>query len=140
MLNDDGQGRPARDGGAGIARELARINLPLGIYTQFYWKVNLWNLLHFLDLRADAHAQHEIRAYADTLLGVVERWVPFVFEAFQDYVRQAASLSAQQLALVRRALGSAAPLPAGTAGLSPRELRELLLILPELGARLEPPG
>ena len=136
MLNDDGEGNEAEPGRSRIARELARTNLPVGIYTQFYWQVNLWNLLHFLGLRADPHAQYEIRVYAEAMLDVVARWVPVVHEAFRDYVMGAASLSAQQLAVVRAALAGPGPVDAAAMGVSGREARELLDILPELGARV----
>ena len=73
MISDDGQ--------QGLARELARMNLPANIYTQWYWKVDLHNLLHFLRLRADAHAQYEIRVYADAICSIVADWVPFAYAA-----------------------------------------------------------
>ncbi len=63
----------------GLARELARMNLPANIYTQWYWKVDLHNLFHFLRLRADAHAQYEIRVYADAICNVVADWVPAAY-------------------------------------------------------------
>jgi thymidylate synthase (FAD) len=79
---------------AGVAREQARKDLPLSTYTEAYWKIDLHNLLHFLHLRMDVHAQQEIRAYA-TLIGeeIVAMWVPVVWEAFQDYRRLAVHLS-----------------------------------------------
>ena len=92
------------DEGPGLARELARINLPLGIYTQWYWKTNLHNLLHFLALRADPHAQHEIRVYAEAMLETVKAWVPLAHEAFVDCRLEGAELTAKQLAVVRRML------------------------------------
>lgn len=137
MLNETEDGDVADPGRPGIARELARINLPVGVYTQFYWKVDLWNLLRFLGLRADAHAQYEIRAYADELLGVVRRWVPLVHDAFQDYVLNAASFSGQAVALLRAALACDAELDPGAFGVSGRELRELVDALPELAGRLK---
>ena len=140
MLNEDGAGNEAEPGRSRIARELARTTLPVGIYTQFYWQANLWNLLHFLGLRADPHAQYEIRAYADAILGVVAQWVPLTHEAFRDYVVGAASLSAQQLVVVRAALAGAGPLDPAAHGVSGREARELLELLPELSARLAPRG
>ena len=85
MISDDGQ--------RGLARELARMNLPANIYTQWYWKVDLHNLLHFLRLRADAHAQYEIRVYADAICSVVADWVPFAYAAFEDYRLGGATLS-----------------------------------------------
>ena len=77
MISDEGK--------QGLARELARMNLPANIYTQWYWKVDLHNLLHFLRLRADSHAQYEIRVYADEICKLVADWVPFAFKAFEDY-------------------------------------------------------
>ena len=136
MLNQDEDGAPLDPAREGLTRELARTTLPVSIYTQFYWKVNLWNLLHFLDLRADSHAQYEIRVYAEAILDIVARWVPTVHEAFHDYVRNAAPLSAQQLALVRAALASSAPLDPQAFGLSAREARDLADLMPELAPRL----
>ena len=69
----------------GLARELARMVLPANIYTQWYWKIDLHNLLHFLSLRADPHAQYEIRVYAEAMLDVVKRWVPITYEAFMQH-------------------------------------------------------
>lgn len=77
MISDEGQ--------QGLARELARMNLPANIYTQWYWKVDLHNLLHFLRLRADSHAQYEIRVYAEEMCKIVSDWVPFAYSAFEDY-------------------------------------------------------
>lgn len=136
MLNQDENGTPVDPSREGLTRELARTTLPVSIYTQFYWKVNLWNLLHFLDLRADSHAQYEIRVYAEAILDIVARWVPTVHEAFNDYVRNAAALSAQQLALVRAALASPGPLDPAALGLSARETRDLTGLMPELEERL----
>ena len=87
-------------------------------------------------MRADSHAQHEIRVYADAMLGVLARWVPLVAEAFSDYVMHAASLSAQQLALVQQALSTGGALDPKAAGLSERETRELLGLLPALASRM----
>ena len=89
-----------------VARELARINLPLSTYTEWYWKVDLHNLLHFLSLRADPHAQMEIRAYADEMLKIVRFWVPNVYDAFVDYRMDARSFSGQEMAILRRALAA----------------------------------
>nr|AIA10608.1 thymidylate synthase, flavin-dependent [uncultured bacterium] len=87
----------------GVAREQARKDLPLSTYTEAYWKVDLHNLLHFLSLRMDAHAQHEIRAYA-TIIGneIVARWCPLTWEAFIDYRMQATSLSRLEIEVVKR--------------------------------------
>ena len=99
MLNEDENGVTDPDR-AGLARELARMNLTLNTYTQWYWKTNLHNLFNFLRLRADVHAQHEIRVYADALLAITERWVPLSYEAFQDYRMGAVSLSRMALEAV----------------------------------------
>ncbi|MEX0759010.1 MAG: FAD-dependent thymidylate synthase [Tistlia sp.] len=128
LLNAREDGSVLEEGRTGLARELARMNLPVNFYTQWYWKVDLHNLLHFLSLRADAHAQYEIRAYAEVLLDVVRRWVPATFEAFEDYVSGGAQLSRQGLEIVRRLLaGETVEQPAS--GLSPREWRELMATL-----------
>lgn len=136
MLNETEEGTVADPSRTGIAREIARINLPLGIYTQFYWKVDLWNLLRFLSLRADAHAQYEIRAFAATILDIVARWVPIVHEAFQDYMLQSTTLSRQATAVIRAALAADGAVDPGRFGLKGRELRELLQHMPELAPRL----
>lgn len=87
-----------------FARELARINLPTSIYTQWYWKTDLHNLLHFLRLRADSHAQYEIRAYAERISDIVTGWVPLVREAAEDYLFSGAQLSRMELEMVRKML------------------------------------
>jgi thymidylate synthase (FAD) len=111
-----------------VARELARIDLPLSTYTQWYWKIDLYNLFHFLSLRADAHAQYEIRVYAEAMLRTVEAWVPLAYQAFRDYRLGAATLSAQMLAVVRRMLAGEAVEQANS-GLNRREWTELLAAL-----------
>ncbi len=112
----------------GIARELARIVLPVSTYTQWYWKIDLHNLLHFIALRADPHAQYEIRAYAEVLRDIVRRWVPLTAEAFEEYRMGGANLSATALEVVRRMLrGETVTLE--TSGLSAREWRELRSLL-----------
>ncbi|MFZ1415901.1 MAG: FAD-dependent thymidylate synthase [Defluviicoccus sp.] len=114
--------------GLGLARELARINLTLNTYTQWYWKIDLHNLFHFLSLRVDPHAQYEIRVYAEAMLETVRRWVPLATQAFLDYRLGALSLSAPALAVVRRMLKGEA-VTAETSSLSPREWRELMAAL-----------
>jgi thymidylate synthase (FAD) len=94
----------SQDGQQGLARELARMNLPANIYTQWYWKVDLHNLFHFLRLRADAHAQYEIRVYADAICRVVADWVPIAYRAFEDYRLGGVSLSAKAVEVLRRRL------------------------------------
>jgi thymidylate synthase (FAD) len=85
-----------------VARELARMNLTLNYYTQWYWKVDLHNLMHFLALRADPHAQYEIQVYAKVLLEILARWVPFAYEAFLEYRINGAFFSASALEVIQR--------------------------------------
>ena len=85
MLNQRFDGTTIDENKKGLARELARMNLTLNTYTQLYWKTDLLNLMNFLRLRADHHAQYEIRVYADIMLETVKKWVPITYEAFMDY-------------------------------------------------------
>jgi thymidylate synthase (FAD) len=128
MLNEDASGAPLDPQRQGLARELARMNLTLNTYTQWYWKIDLHNLFHFLSLRADAHAQYEIRVYADAMLDTVAAWVPLACQAFRDYRLGAVTLSAQMLAVVRRMLAGEAVVQADS-GLNRREWAELLAAL-----------
>ena len=128
LLNEDGSGMPIDPTRPGLSRELARINLSLGFYTQWYWKTDLHNLMHFLSLRADPHAQHEIRAYAEAMLGTLERWLPMTRAAFLEYRINAALISATGLAVIRRLLAGEKVEPE-TSGLSRREWRELMAVL-----------
>ena len=128
MLNEDDEGAARDESRQGLARELARMNLTLNAYTQWYWKTDLHNLLHFLSLRADAHAQYEIRVYADAMLKTVEAWVPMAFEAFRDYRMGAVTFSAQMMAILRRMLANEA-VTQETSGLSKREWREMMDML-----------
>ena len=125
---DNYQGMISDDGQRGLARELARMNLPANIYTQWYWKVDLHNLLHFLRLRADAHAQYEIRVYADAICSVVADWVPFAYAAFEDYRLGGATLSETALECVRRMLKGEA-VTQETSGMSKGEWREFEQLL-----------
>lgn len=118
----------------GIARELARMVLPLNAYTQWYWKVDLHNLLHFLRLRHDAHAQYEIRAYAEELFKIVQRWVPLTARAFEEYRLAGAEVSASALTVIRRALAGET-VTRENSGLSAGEWRELEELVPELAGR-----
>ena len=88
----------------GLARELARMNLPMNIYTQWYWKTNLHNLFNFLRLRADSHAQYEIRVYADEILRIISDWVPAAVAAFRDYRLDSVQISGKGLACLKRLL------------------------------------
>ena len=113
----------SQDGQAGLARELARMNLPANIYTQWYWKVDLHNLFHFLRLRADAHAQYEIRVYAEEICKLVADWVPLAYGAFEDYRLGGVQLSSKAIDCVRRMVkGEEVTLE--TSGMSAGEWRE----------------
>lgn len=101
---DHYEGMLSQEGQQGLARELARMNLPANIYTQWYWKTDLHNLFHFLRLRADAHAQYEIRAYAETMCRIVADWVPLAYAAFEDYRLGGVQLSAKGVEALKRRL------------------------------------
>lgn len=124
MLNEDNSGNVIDPSLPGLARELARMNLPVNFYTQWYWKIDLHNLMHFLSLRADPHAQYEIRAYAEVMLEILKKWVPITYEAFMDYRVGAISISAKGLTVVK-ALLKGQHLDQASSGMSPREWREL---------------
>ncbi len=94
----------SQEGQQGLARELARMNLPMNIYTQWYWKTDLHNLFHFLRLRADAHAQYEIRVYAEAIARMVADWVPLAFAAFEDYRMGGVTLSSKAVDVLKRRL------------------------------------
>tara|TARA_B110001454_G_scaffold115901_1_gene108358 strand:+ start:342 stop:1277 length:936 start_codon:yes stop_codon:yes gene_type:complete len=102
LLNENSDGDILDDGKPGVARELARMNLTLNTYTQWYWKIDLNNLLHFLALRADAHAQYEIRVYADIMMDIVKKWVPITYEAFDDYRVGGTELSGKEINLLKK--------------------------------------
>ncbi|MBX9622174.1 MAG: FAD-dependent thymidylate synthase [Alphaproteobacteria bacterium] len=104
LLNEDAEGNILNPEKESLARELARMNLPLNFYTQMYWKIDLHNLMHFLTLRADSHAQYEIRAYADVMLKLLERWVPYTYEAYMQYRKEGARLSKNGLETVKKLL------------------------------------
>lgn len=93
----------------GMAREMARMVVPPNVYTEWYWKVDLHNLLHFLSLRADPHAQMEIRVYADMICEFVRGWCPNVWEAFEDYRMNACTFSATEMKLLRNMIMNGEP-------------------------------
>jgi thymidylate synthase (FAD) len=128
MLNEDDTGAAIDPARQGLARELARMNLSLNFYTQWYWKIDLYNLMHFLSLRADAHAQYEIRVYAEAMIGTLERWVPVTADAFRQHSLGGAHLSAAALAAVRRMLAGES-VTQETSGLGKREWTELMATL-----------
>jgi thymidylate synthase (FAD) len=112
----------------GLARELARMNLPVNFYTQWYWKIDLHNLLHFLSLRADSHAQYEIRMYAEAMLEMVKAWVPLTYQAFMDYRMGGANVSAKGMAAIKRMI-SGEKVTQESSGMSKGEWREFAAIM-----------
>ena len=94
---------------AGVARETARLVLPVAYYTQWYWKTNLWNLFHFLSLRLDAHAQEEIRLYAAEVARLGALVCPVAFEAFDEFILEGVTLGRREQLAVRALLGGATP-------------------------------
>jgi len=123
----------------GVAREIARATLPVNFYTEWYWKIDLHNLLHFLSLRMHHHAQYEIRVYADAIAEIVQDWVPHTWEAFSDYRLGGAFLSRSGLEVTRRLIAGQSVARADT-GLSVREWRELLGVLGFTPAPVIHPG
>ena len=122
-LLNEGEGADASR--PGLARELARMVLPTNWYTQWYWKIDLNNLFHFLSLRADSHAQYEIRVYADAIRDVVKRWCPIAYEAFEDYRMSGVSVSGPGLGVIKRLLAGE-NVTQEKSGLSKREWTELM--------------
>lgn len=125
LLNEDLQGNQLRSDRVGLARELARMNLSVNFYTQWYWKVDLHNLLRFLYLRADPHAQYEIRAYAEILISILDRWVPLTAAAFREYQLEGTHLSATAVKAIRDRLAGK-EISADSSGLSKREWDDLV--------------
>ena len=125
LLNTDSSGEIIDEDKDGIARELARMNLSLNFYTQWYWKIDLHNLLGFLALRTDSHAQYEIRVYADLLLEVVKLWVPLVYNSFAKYRVGGIGLSAAGKEAIKRML-QGQQVTREDVGMSAGEWRELL--------------
>ena len=111
-----------------IARELARIHLPLSLYTEWYWKIDLHNLFHFLHLRLDPHAQHEIRIYGEAMAEITRKVVPVAWEAFEDYVLKAGTFSRLELSVLSQQVDASAFTPEflETKGLKGREAEEFL--------------
>ena len=125
MLNEKYDGTIIDDKKQGLARELARMNLTLNSYTQWYWKTDLLNLLNFLALRADSHAQFEIREYADVMMNTVKKWVPTTYDAFIDYRVGGMELSAKGKIVIQKMIkGEKCDIE--SSGLSKREWNELM--------------
>ena len=125
MLNERFDGTTIDENKRGLARELARMNLTLNTYTQWYWKTDLLNLMNFLRLRADSHAQYEIRAYADVMLDTVKKWVPTTYEAFMDYRVGGTEVSAKGKLIIQKLI-KGEKVKVEDSGLSKREWNELM--------------
>ena len=106
MLNERYDGSVIDDNSVGLARELARMNLTLNTYTQWYWKTDLLNLMNFLRLRADHHAQYEIRVYADIMLDTLKKWVPITYDAFLDYRVGGSEISSKGKLVIQKLLAN----------------------------------
>ena len=128
MINQNEKGEVLDQDKEGLARELARMNLPLNCYTQWYWKIDLHNLLHFLNLRADSHAQYEIRVYAEIMLDIVKKWVPHCYQAFIKNNKTGKNFSGPALEIIKKMLNGEKVLQENS-GLSPREWGELMQTL-----------
>jgi thymidylate synthase (FAD) len=128
MINQNPDGEVSDPDKEGLARELARMNLPLNCYTQWYWKIDLHNLLHFLSLRADSHAQYEIRVYAEIILDIVKKWVPHCHEAFMKHRKHGKDLSGPALEVIKRMVKGEKVLQENS-GLSAREWDELMNLI-----------
>ena len=128
MLNERFDGTIIDEKKSGLARELARMNLTLNSYTQWYWKTDLLNLMNFLFLRADSHAQYEIRVYAEKMLDTVKKWVPITHAAFLDYRVGAVHLSSKGLKIVKSMINGN-KIIFEDSGLSKREWDELMIVL-----------
>jgi len=125
MLNERFDGSTIDENKKGLARELARMNLTLNTYTQWYWKTDLLNLLNFLSLRADSHAQYEIRAYANVMLETVKKWVPITYEAFMDYRVGGAEISSKGKLVIQKLI-KGEKCDHESSNLSKREWNELM--------------
>ena len=128
LLNETNDGKVIDENKDGLARELARINLTLNTYTQWYWKTNLHNLMNFIHLRADEHAQYEIRVYAKTIAEIMKAWVPLTSEAFDSYRSGSVELSAEALKIIKLMI-SGKKVNQKESGLSLREWNELMDII-----------
>ena len=118
----------SQDNKKGLARELARMNLPTNIYTQWYWKTDLHNLFNFIRLRNDKHAQYEIRVYAEKIAELVKKWVPFAFEAFEQYQLNSSHLSSNGLSCIKR-LMKGEDVSQDNSGMGKREWKEFCEII-----------
>ena len=125
MLNERYDGTVIDENSVGLARELARMNLTLNTYTQWYWKTDLLNLMNFLRLRADSHAQYEIRSYAEAMLDTLKKWVPITYEAFMDYRVGGFEISSKGKTVIQSMI-KGEKVDIEKSGLSKREWNELM--------------
>ena len=128
MLNESEEGNIIDVSKEGLARELARMNLTLSTYTQWYWKTDLHNLLNFLSLRADTHAQYEIRVYADAMMETLRRWCPITFQSFSDHRVEGVTFSGKAIKVVKKLI-SGVHINQEESGMSKREWRELMEVI-----------
>ena len=128
LLNETNEGKIINKNTEGLTRELARINLTLNTYTQWYWKTNLHNLMNFIHLRADDHAQYEIIVYAKIIFEIMKKWVPITSEAFESYRSGSVELSSEALEVIRTLI-SGKKVSQKDSNLSAREWRELMVVL-----------
>lgn len=122
LLNIDEDGDFLNNNNKGLARELSRVVLPLNSYTQWYWKIDLHNLMHFLALRFDDHAQYEIRVYAEKMMDILKKWVPLTYEAFIENRLKSLMLSSKGVEFLKNKLHGKSN---NNIGISRRELEEL---------------
>tara|TARA_B100000989_G_C19515886_1_gene461615 strand:- start:1296 stop:2225 length:930 start_codon:yes stop_codon:yes gene_type:complete len=123
LLNEDESGNILDEGNEGLARELARMVLPLNTYTQWYWKIDLHNLMHFLSLRFDSHAQFEIRVYAEAILKIMKQWVPLTYDAFMRHRMHGFSISEDGVRYVKKLIDGK---DTGKVNISRREEHEII--------------
>ena len=128
MMNEDEQGNVVNENNIGITRELARMNITLNYYTEWYWKTNLHNLLHFIALRADQHAQYEIRVYAEAIADIIKSWVPLVYDAFEEYRMHGVNISKKAMEVIKKKL-QGMEVTQESSGIGKREWEELMKIL-----------
>ena len=125
MLNEDADGNTLDDSKPKLARELARLNLTMNCYTEWYWKIDLHNLLHFLKLRSDPGAQYEIRAYAEVIIDIVKKWVPITHEAFEEYFIHGINISRKSIIVLKQMLAGK-NVSQEESGMNKREWDELM--------------
>jgi len=122
LLNQDDAGRMIDDSKKGLARELSRMTLPLNAYTQWYWKIDLHNLMHFLSLRFDPHAQYEIRVYAEVMMEILKKWVPLTYEAFVSNRLNSLTMSSHGIEYIKSLINRKKSIPKN---ISKRELETI---------------